>query len=234
MESHIRSWRIRLIHNILSQRACTMVMLVLPVFCLNHVSRANELQSKGDKRPKYRFVGSATVALESTDPKKTTYLRAVNIDSKGVFIASMPATASFAKATIKLPDGRSLTPKAIVSLPEIGVVAFCVESDKKIPIAASASPKKAEFVRICSADLIVDEFSVTNGLVSDVKQNRYHVDVSIGHLIREGIVYDLKGRCLGVISLADGATRESIVTMSAVKKELRRLSERLSPDSIKK
>lgn len=222
-----------------AHRSGPMLMLLALSFC--HVGYANGPPSKGDeenpvkdKRPSDRFVGSANVALESSDPKKTTFLRAVNIDSNGVFIASMPATANFARATIKLPGGRSLRPQAIVVLPKLRIVAFYVKSEEKLPVAALASPGKAEFVRICTAASGVREITVTNGLVSDVNQNRFHVDVSIGHLIREGIVYDLKGKCLGVVTLADGATRESIVTVGAVKKELRRLSKRLSPDSSKK
>lgn len=196
------------------------------------ISSMSELKSNGDdegsraKAPEAgeRFVGIARVeVLESSEPESSRVSQAVNIDASGMFVASMATDVTLANAKIRLSDGQTLVPVAAVLLPKLGVVVFCVDSEKDLPVAAWGSPKKAEGVQIHSAQFGADDSIFTNGLVSNATPNRFQIDTATGALLREGIVYSLEGKCLGVVASNDGPNGGNAVTMDAVKEELVRL-----------
>lgn len=215
-----------------SARFCYLASVIfLLALCMNAQAEDDSRGSLVDLAKSIKRSGSlATINCTADKGKTSISFQCVNISSSGVFLASVKDVSLQGDAKIELSDGQTLQVKSITILQDLGIAAFCVESECGITVADSAISNLAESVLIFSCPYGFP--SVVVGMVSavdtKVPSRFFHCDAAIGPGTYAGIVYDRQGKLLGIVSPRKSEKGTVVVPIHVIYERLKKVGESLS------
>lgn len=152
-------------------------------------------KGKGEMRieePIVRIAGTSS----DTQGEEATVL-GVAIEN-GTIAIGLESIEGLRKVSVLLPDGKRVTPTAIVMFPDKGIA--IVLADLKLRAARPVAVKIGGHVSVVQDDPLAD-MVVTRGLLSGESS----VDIAASSPRHAGIVIDAEDQCLGVVVQPDAA-----------------------------